>query len=35
MKKRIVITGGTGRFGNELKKIKTNYKLFISCNIHS
>jgi dTDP-4-dehydrorhamnose reductase len=28
MKKRIVITGGTGRFGNELKKVKTNYKLF-------
>jgi dTDP-4-dehydrorhamnose reductase len=28
MKKRIVITGGAGRFGNELKKVKTNYKLF-------
>ena len=28
MKKRIVITGGTGRLGNELKKVKTNYKLF-------
>ena len=28
MKKRIIITGGTGRFGNELKKVKTNYKLF-------
>ena len=28
MKKRIVITGGTGRFGNELKKVKTNYRLF-------
>ena len=27
MKKRIVITGGTGRLGNELKKVKTNYKL--------
>ena len=27
-KKRIVITGGTGRFGIELKKSKTNYKLF-------
>jgi len=25
---RIVITGGTGRFGNELKKIKSNYTLF-------
>ena len=28
MKKRIIITGGTGRLGNELKKVKTNYKLF-------
>ena len=28
MKKRIVITGGTGRLGNELKKVKRNYKLF-------
>ena len=28
MKKRIVITGGTGRLGNELKKVKVNYKLF-------
>ena len=28
MKKKIVITGGTGRLGNELKKVKTNYKLF-------
>ena len=28
MKKRIVITGGTGRLGNELKKVKTNHKLF-------
>ena len=27
-KKRIVVTGGTGRFGHELKKIKNNYKLF-------
>ena len=27
-KNRIVITGGTGRFGLELKKIKTKYKLF-------
>ena len=27
-KKRIVVTGGTGRFGQELKKIKNNYKLF-------
>ena len=27
-KNRIVITGGTGRFGLELKKIKSRYKLF-------
>ena len=27
-KNRIVITGGTGRFGLELKKIKSKYKLF-------
>lgn len=27
-KNRIVITGGTGRFGNELKKIKSKYKLY-------
>ena len=27
-KNRIVITGGTGRFGKELKKIKNKYKLF-------
>ena len=27
-KNRIVITGGTGRFGVELKKIKSRYKLF-------
>ena len=27
-KNRIVITGGTGRFGSELKKVKNNYKLF-------
>ena len=26
--KRIVITGGTGRFGLELKKTKNKYKLF-------
>ena len=26
-KKRIVVTGGTGRFGKELQKIKTNYQL--------
>ena len=27
-KNRIVVTGGTGRFGRELKKIKNKYKLF-------
>ena len=27
-KNRIVITGGTGRFGLELKKIKNRYNLF-------
>ena len=27
-KNRIIITGGTGRFGSELKKIKNKYKLF-------
>jgi len=25
--KKIIITGGNGRFASELKKIKTNYKL--------
>jgi len=28
MKKNIVITGGTGRFGEHLKKIKSNHRLF-------
>ena len=28
MMKKIVITGGTGRFGKILKKIKTNYNIF-------
>ncbi len=27
-KNRIVVTGGTGRFGTELKKIKNKYKIF-------
>ena len=27
IKKRIVVTGGTGRFGKELKKIKNKYNL--------
>ena len=26
-KKKIVVTGGTGRFATELKKIKNRYKL--------
>ena len=26
--KRIVITGGSGRFGTQLKKIKTNYTIY-------
>ena len=29
-KNRIVVTGGTGRFGSELKKIKNKYTLFFS-----
>ncbi len=28
MKKNIVVTGGTGRFGNHLKSISTRHKLF-------
>ena len=28
IKNRIIITGGTGRFASELKKIKSKYKLF-------
>ena len=28
MKKNIVITGGSGRFGQYLKETKTKYKLF-------
>ena len=28
MRKKIVVTGGTGRFGKVLKKIKSNYKIF-------
>ena len=27
-KNRIIVTGGTGRFGSELKKIKNKYTLF-------
>ena len=28
MKKKILVTGGSGRFGSILKKMKTNYKIF-------
>ena len=28
MKKKIVVTGGTGRFGNHLKNIRTKHKIF-------
>ena len=28
MKKKILITGGTGRFGSILKRLKTNYEMF-------
>ena len=28
MKKNIIITGGSGRFGEHLKKIKTTHKIF-------
>ena len=28
MKKNIIITGGSGRFGEHLKKIKSNHRLF-------
>ena len=28
MKKRILVTGGTGRFGLILKKLKTKHKMF-------
>ena len=27
MKKKILVTGGTGRFGTVLKKLKTNYEI--------
>ena len=30
MKKRIVVTGGSGRFGNYLKNLKTKHKIFFS-----
>ena len=28
MKKRILVTGGTGRFGSIIKKLKTNHEMF-------
>ena len=28
MKKKILVTGGTGRFGSILKRLKTNYEMF-------
>ncbi len=28
MKKKILVTGGTGRFGNHLKNVFTKHKLF-------
>ena len=28
MKKKVVVTGGTGRFGNILKSFKSRYKVF-------
>ena len=28
MLKNVVVTGGSGRFGTVLKKIKSNYKVF-------
>ena len=28
MKKRILVTGGTGRFGSILKKLKTKHRMF-------
>ena len=28
MVKKIIVTGGTGRFGNVLKKVKNNYNIF-------
>ena len=27
-KKKIVVTGGTGRFGKELRKVKSSYKFY-------
>ena len=34
MKKKIVVTGGSGRFANELKKIKTKYKVIYPSKKH-
>ena len=30
MKKKIVVTGGSGRFGKYLRNLKTNYRIFFS-----
>ena len=34
MKKKIVVTGGSGRFASELKKIKTKYRVFYPSKKH-
>ena len=34
MKKKIVVTGGSGRFASELKKIKTKYKVIYPSKKH-
>ena len=34
MKKKIVVTGGSGRFASELKKIKTDYKVIYPSKKH-
>ena len=34
MKKKIVVTGGSGRFASELKKVKTNYKVIYPSKKH-
>ena len=34
MKKKIVVTGGTGRFGNHLKAVNTKHKLFFPTKKH-
>ncbi len=34
MKKKIIVTGGTGRFGNQLKQVVTKHKLFFPTKKH-